>query len=312
MVEMVRKARWESLGLAMFACCAVSTVAAWGAEEAPATVRTATAPASTLPRQAASGRDVVAEELARGNLPTDIPLPERTPYDWDPKKREEYLQGYRVGFMDGVLPGMSYWLAPSHAWRDGKRAGNTAGWELWRKRADADIERRFGFSGRKAIGENSSAAERFVLESFREFRTRLLASVKKQFPRSLQMSDDGSGYWKVIPYSYDDYSTSNSGVPVHRQAIKAMCSFTLSVATGAVEEGEVAALKGEYFLDFGAKDGQWIWDRESMPEFHMQTEGPDQERTGLYTIYHGGGGPLVVDRIEQVIAATTRPAVDGR
>src|SRR6266542_1708013 len=86
------------------------------------------------------------ESFLKSDLPKDIPLPEKTPFDNDPQARTQYLEAYRCGFA-GRVTGMIITRCGilSTATEQGYRDGDQTGEKLHSLRRDAEHKRRFAW-----------------------------------------------------------------------------------------------------------------------------------------------------------------------
>ena len=288
--------------LAAGVCVAACVMGSSGRGELVSDAGSATRPAAAvLPKKGEPGWDSVFDDFVKSGLPQDIPVPDKTPYDGNAAKRDEYLLGYKMGFVEGVQ-GMwvsRNWYPRPEVLLEGEHAGDAAGGALHKARERADVNRRLGFfETGKAINERSPAADRRVWDDFRAFRGLLQAAIKEKFPRNLQMSDR-ENEWRVFVYPYDDYSGSNSGAFVRRTCYKGECTIVLSVTSDAAADAKAEALKGRYDLKFDLRDGRWAWDDKDW--FLMQQQGRVQEFTGHSASYDGSNAAIVLDHVRAVV-----------
>ncbi|HET6249061.1 MAG TPA: hypothetical protein VFE47_15290 [Tepidisphaeraceae bacterium] len=177
-------------------------------------------PGKTIPATLPAPKDPawfdVFGDFAESKLPKDVPLPAKTPYDSVPAQRSDYHDGYRLGFVIGVLgaqrqEGVEADRSPQFV--RGLKEGQTRGNILNTLREKAARLRDYPFRspGIHEVTSNSPAEERQVLENFKAFAAKFEKSFRAQLPNTLEMKV--VGVLRVYSYEYDDYSADNSGVP---------------------------------------------------------------------------------------------------
>ena len=158
----------------------------------------------------------VFDALAKSGLPTDLPLPAKTPFDAAADQRVDYHRGYRLGFVSALMD----WQPPedrgrrSEAFERGLADGQVPGYKLHTRREEAAFARRHHFRdapGAHVVTAESPEAERAVLASFEAFAAGFAKVLRELYPPTVTVEVVGTA--RLYSHEYDDYSHDNSGRP---------------------------------------------------------------------------------------------------
>ncbi|HYE17539.1 MAG TPA: hypothetical protein VEA69_03790 [Tepidisphaeraceae bacterium] len=169
--------------------------------------------AARLPREGDEDWDRVFDAFAASDLPKDVPVRERTPYDDGPaEKRGAYRVGYRLGFVDAVLGSRvtrCFVIPPSGARDVGFTAGQFDGGVVRQAREQAARRRHFGYRtdpGSSAVTDASPVADRAAGARFAACAVRFVTALRAACPATVGVEV------AAPPSTYADADEDYSGV----------------------------------------------------------------------------------------------------
>jgi WD40 repeat protein len=202
----------------------------WKVPDAGAAVADAGKAAATIPgklpdRKSRDWSDVF-DLFLNSDLPKDLPLPAKTPFDADANAREDFHRGYRMAFVDaavGTAGGVDTWdvARESVAYQAGVKQGLAAGHRLHTLREKSEFARVHGFRqepGGHLVTDQSPEEERKVLKRFNEFAAAFEQALRALYPQTVQI--EVPGVPRLYAQQYDDYSADNTGSPRRVHAFK--------------------------------------------------------------------------------------------
>jgi len=260
----------------------------------PATVPPAAAPpqmiAGVLP---AAGSDDWHENFgifAKSDLPKDLPLPAKTPFDGDAGLRKAYHRAYLVAFVAGIIDTPfaedrgDHLYGKDQAYTAGYRAGELAAARLREKREQSRRDARYGYRGPSGhlVTDESPAEELPVRKAFIAFGERFAAGLRSRYPDTLELKVIGVA--RLYRFSYNTYDHDNSGEPKTRDAYMGVLDSQKAgnfdwlrvqikdpASAGPLEQ-ELQGRYGFYF-DYDAAAPRWSLVKD---EFSRHTDGSYQ------------------------------------
>jgi WD40 repeat protein len=166
-----------------------------------------------LPEKDQPGWTGLCEEMRTSSLPKDVPLPEKTPFDNDPAQRKGYLEGFRDGFIVGLMHGEDPREngAAFPSWDRGVSDGMLHAEKVRTRREKMESYLRWQYTKTPPVSDKSPLEDREVQESFIQFSKRFEKALRDALPPDLAMDVTGGTF--VYSFDVDDFSKDNTGIP---------------------------------------------------------------------------------------------------
>jgi hypothetical protein len=208
--------------------------------------------------------DKIEKAFLAGKYPKEIPYPDRTPYDDDPKALKAFRIAYRVGFIEGV---QGHWVirrSTPVAWSEVHKQGTQDGQRIYQLRQEADIQAAFGTLAPDAhpLAPDSEGTDHVVFESFQKFSNRFIAEFKPRLPKSL-IAAEATDPPRVYSYTYQNYWKDNTGKPIVEKRYQGSISINVSFVRDDEIDPAARELQGRYSVYVDLKEERWVIDEDS-------------------------------------------------
>lgn len=233
--------------------------------------------AATLPAPKDPDWYDIFGEFSDSKLPHDVPSPAKTAFDSVPAQRSDYHNGYRLGFVVGVLDAnrpedieLDHSVQFMRGLKDGQTRGNIL--NTLREKSDRLRDYPIKSPNTHEVTDTSPQTERLTLENFKAFAAKFERSFRAQLPKTLEMNV--VGVLRVYAYEYDDYSADNSGTPTKKRAYKGVFDsnpggnfewMVLTIKDPAHPTPEDSDLQGRCGLHFDADEAGKRWSLHVRP-----------------------------------------------